>query len=762
MKASHPPLKRYIGLKHNPSTTGITLVILFLISVIIPKNELFGHVSDQFIQISGVVTSAQTNEPLEFVRVQLVSSDKVWITDKSGRFTISIPQYNDVTIQFSMVGYETLRVNPSYILGFPNNIEIQLHPSISMIDEVVITSSPTGSGVQYQSAQAFNRAEITQRKDVTVGHMLDGEPGVAMRSFGPAPSRPVIRGLDGERILILENGERMGDISESAADHAVALDPGAMNRIEIVRGPASLLYGNSAMGGVINLITNDIPQDWSIGAWGSISGNASTVNSLGMSSARFGYGNEHRAITGRGSIRGAGDIRTPEGRISGTGLSAYEGSIGLGFRNDKIQGGVTIMGMNSGFGIPGNQNDPNRIEIRFQRTALQYRLDAKHDGFFDKFQLKGHLSIYDQQEVDIQNVEGSEFEQIPLTYGQKSLSSTLYLQHRPIGILERGVVGLNVNGRIMDVGGFDAYTPGDQYLNIALFTFQEVSLSERTRLQTGIRLDSRSIKARFQNVSSSIDSRTVNTDIAGSVGLNFRPTSSLEAGIQFAKAHRYPTIEELYSNGAHLGAGSYERGNPNLGTESGYGLDLFVRKNYGNWVSEIAGYSMWIENFIRFEPTGEVDIKSGFPVFEYISGSARLIGGEFQIRGQFGQYWTLTSSADIVVGDVSGIDGHPLPSIPPVRINNRLRYDNSGFWGQIQLKNVFTQDRVAPGELPTDGYTLLGAAVGFQFGDTQYHRLILRLDNVLNTSYQDHLSKIEDRGQLMPGRNLSLIYTLDF
>jgi iron complex outermembrane receptor protein len=314
----------------------------------------------------------------------------------------------------------------------------------------------------------------------------------------------------------------------------------------------------------------------------------------------------------------------------------------------------------------------------------------------------------------------------------------------------------------MDVGGFDAYTPGDQYLNVALFTFQEVPITEWARFQAGIRLDSRSIKARYQERLGSIDTRTINADLAGSVGLNVRPTSDLEAGIQFAKAHRYPTIEELYSDGAHLGAGSYERGNPNLKTESGYGLDLFLRKNVGKWSAELAGYSMWIENFIRFEPTGEFDDKSRFPVFEYRSGSARLSGGEFRLHGQLGRNWWVSSSADVVFGEVTDAEGHPLPSIPPLRINNTLRYDTSGFWAQIQVKNVFDQDRVAPEELPTSGYALIGAAMGFQLGKNQIHRFVLRLDNALNTAYQDHLSKTEDRGQLMPGRNVSLIYSFDF
>lgn len=150
-------------------------------------------------------------------------------------------------------------------------------------------------------------------------------------------------------------------------------------------------------------------------------------------------------------------------------------------------------------------------------------------------------------------------------------------------------------------------------MNVALFTFQEVPLTNWARFQAGLRLDTRSIKTRYQDTSVPNESKSVNTDLTGSIGFNFRPTTSLEAGIQLAKAHRYPTIEELYSDGVHLGAGSYERGNPNLGTESGYGMDLFIRKYYGNWVAEITGYSMRIENFIRFEPTAksttEVDFR---------------------------------------------------------------------------------------------------------------------------------------------------------
>lgn len=728
----------------------------------ISPNSSWAYINTSECMISGEIRDADSGATIPFVAIRFSETERGIQSDLQGRFSLACPIENESLLIFSMTGYETLMIVIANQPGYPDFLRIELKPDIFNLQEVIVTGSPTGSGVRYQPSQAYNQADIIQRKDVTVGHILDGEPGIAMRSFGPAPSRPVIRGLDGERVLILENGERMGDISESAADHAVAIDPSVVNRIEIVRGPASLLYGNSAMGGVINLLTNDIPHDWSQGVWGSVSGSIASVNSLGMSTAQVGYGNEAFAFTTRGSFRGAGDLRTPTGRLSGTGLSKTEGTVGIGYRSETIQGGITVMGMNSWFGIPGDSNDPNNVEIRYQRTTMQLRLDGQRKGFFDKYQIKGHFSDYAQQEVDIRNENGSKTEDIPLTYDQRSMSTTLYFQHQPFGLLNRGVLGFNVNGRMMDVGGSDAYTPGDQYLNMALFTIQEISINRWFRLQGGLRLDSRSIKPRYRNEGLYEESGKINTDLAGSVGINIRPNSSIEIGLQAAKAHRYPTIEELYSNGVHLGAGSFERGNPNLKSESGYGVDAFLRAYKGLWTVELASYSMWIQHFIRFEPTGEVDLRSGFPVFEYRSGRARIMGSEGYLTGQLGANWSVKTGADLVFGQVTGLNSHPLPSIPPIRVSSQIRYDRSYWWAQANVKHVMSQERVAPEELPTDGYSLLSGTVGFVFGDTRLHRMVLRVDNALNTSYRDHLSRVEDRDQIMPARSLNIIYTLNF
>ena len=355
------------------------------------------------------------------------------------------------------------------------DLSIRLQRSIIDFDEVIVTTSPTGSGATYQPDRAFSGEELTRRRDVTIAQMLDGEPGVSMRSFGPAPARPVIRGFDGERILVLENGERMGDIAESSSDHLTALDPHALQRLEVVRGPASLLYGTSALGGVINMITNDIPTEWSDGAEGTVSSSLTSVNEMVSGYGRVQYGLGNHALTARASYRAGGDLRTPKGRLTGTSLENFEGSAGYGFTSGNSVGGVSISGLQSVYGIPEGDAAPGEgIDIRLDRVAVQGNLELQRDGFFDAIQLKFHTSVFNQDEVEFAQVNSRRDETIGLSYAQQAYSISGYFQHKPVGMFDRGVIGFNVNGRVLDIGGQDAFTPGEQFINPALFAFQEV------------------------------------------------------------------------------------------------------------------------------------------------------------------------------------------------------------------------------------------------------------------------------------------------
>ena len=709
-------------------------------------------------QITGSVTDAETGDALVSASIQIAGSDIAAVSGSDGSFELSGVPEGSHTLVIRYLGYQTQEQEVDIGSGETKDLDIALHPAGLEFDDLIITASPTGSNVSYQPSRAFNEEEMQRRAANSFGEMLDGEPGVAMRSFGPAPSRPVIRGFGDDRILVLENGERMGDLSETAHDHNIALEPEATERLEVVRGPAGLLYGSNALGGVVNLITRDIPQEWSRGSSGTASLRGATVNTMGSGFGRYQYGGESRAIGARVSYRRAGNLHTPEGELPGTGINNIEGAIGSAFQRDTFTGGFAMMAMNNVFGVPEEMDNPDEeVEIRMDRQALQGRGQWERDGFFDQGELRLHSSRFFQQEVEMEFENGRLDEQeIELEFLQYSISSTLTLQHRPVGMLDRGAVGLSVNHRILDVGGLEAFTPGVSDGSVALFTFQEAPLSDVITAQAGIRMEQEWLSTLSNEFFPETDEQRSSTNFSGAAGINYRPFGSLEIGSQFARAHRTPRLEELFADGPHLGIGAFEIGDPDLRDEIGHGIDMFVRWAGTRFAGEVAGYTNHLSDFIIFQPTGETDQDSGLPVFRYEAEDALISGFEADFKMRVTDEWMFNLGADYVHGHRLDEENTPLPNMPPLRAIIGLEYDTERWWAGAKSRLVSAQNRVAEGESATDGYTLLDVDAGYRLDQGGRHLLTLRIDNLFNVTYRDHLSRVEERRYTMPARNFNL------
>ncbi len=742
----------------------ITLIVstplsLFSTNYEIPETQrpptdanVFGHVVD-----------AETGEHLPFVNIIIKGTRIGTITDASGHYILTHLPEGAHTLVAQSMGYAKGMAEFEAIEDKTIEVDIKLSPTGINLEEVVLTSSPTASGFRYQPDDVFTGEKLQRRSEPTFGEMLNGQPGVAMRSFGSAPARPVIRGMDGDRILILENGERMGDISETSADHAISLDPLAASRLEIVRGPASLLYGSSALGGVINLMTTDIPDQWDTGLTGVISGQGATMNNMGAGFGRATYGNETWATTARFAMRQTGNIQTPNGELPQTSMHNYDGAFGLGINRNNLNGGLSFSVSDQTFEIPEELDDPDEtVEIRARRLSMQGRFGLDLNGsFFDQAQWRFNASNFFQQEVEMEiEDDGTVDEDIDLEYDQNALSSTLTLQHKPRGVFARGAMGLNFLAQRVDVGGDEAYTPGEQRFSIAAFTFQEIPLSNVLRLQFGVRFDFQNSKALSNELFPDISLSRNTVNYSGSLGLNIRPSEGVEVGGQFARSHRNPIIEELFADGPHLGAGVYEIGNPNLDDEVGHGGDLFIRINRGFLELEAATFINDFSNYIVFEPLGIIHEESGYQKFEYREGQARLYGGEVSAGFLLARGLTLQTSIDYVRGRriIENGSNESLPFIPPFRFNNQIEYDFDRAWVGASFQAVAKQDQVAPEEEITDGYNLLGFQAGYRIDFNGRHVIIFRVDNALNETYRDHLSRIEDRNFVMPGRNFNLTY----
>ncbi len=722
-----------------------------------------GDVQGTDANVFGHVVSAEDGEHIPFINVIIEGTRIGTITDASGHYMLTNLPVGKHTLVVKGMGYEPESVE--FEISANQTIEIDIEISYTGVDmdEVIITASPTASGFRYQPDMAYMGEDLQRRAEVSFGEMLNGEPGVAMRSMGSAPARPVIRGMDGDRILVLENGERMGDISETSADHTISLDPMVASRLEIVRGPASLLYGSSALGGVINLMTTDIPDRWDRGSSGVVSLQGASMNSMGAGFGRYTYGNDSWAVSGRFAHRQTSDITTPDGVLSGSSMNSIDGSLGIGFDTGRSTGGISYSLSDMAYEIPENIHDPDEgVEIKIQRQALQGRVNFRNEGFFDRGQLRFNATHMFQQEIEYELEDGIRDEDIEIEYEKSALSSTYTIQHKPFEFFDRGALGFNLHGHRLDVGGPEAYTPGELRMNLGVFTFQEIPLSATVRLQAGLRFDIQHTGALANDAFPDITSSRNAFNYTGSIGFNHRPVEGLEIGGQFARSHRNPSVEELFADGAHLGLGVYEIGSPNLRDEIGQGADLFMRWTNGIIDFEVAGFVNYFRNYIIFEPTGEVDPVSGYPVFEYLGDEARLMGGEFSALLRPHANMEITLGADYVDGRRLNNGRFYLPFIPPLRLMADIEYDFGRAWVGGKVHSATSQQRVAPGEETTGGYTLLGLSAGYRLNSPARQVIVLRVDNLLDERYRDHLSRIEDRNVLMPGRNFTLAYRLFF
>lgn len=710
--------------------------------------NIFGHVID-----------AGTGEHIPFINLLIEGTRIGTITDVSGHYILTNLPVGEHVLIVQGMGFETTRVSFTAVAQQTLEIDLEVQPIHIALNEIIITASPTASGFRYQPDKRFTGEDLQRRSEASFGEMLNGESGVSMRSMGSAPARPVIRGLDGDRILVLQNGERMGDISETSADHSIALDPLAASRVEVVRGPASLLYGSSALGGVINLMTTDIPDDADTGTSGILSFQGATVNTMGAGFGRITHSNDPWAASARFSYRQAGNINTPEGAIPGTEMKNYDGSLGLGFHKGQNRGGLSFSMAGQHYGLPGHSfHLDEKVEIAMQRQTLQGRWNYQREGFFDKGQVRFNASRMLQDELELSEPAGISVETIGLSFRKHTFSSTATLQHKPHSIFARGAMGMSLYAHDLDVSGMEAFTPGERRLAMGLFTFQEIPLSDIFRLQAGIRFDLQHTSARANEIFSQVGEARNAINYSGSFGVNHRPLPNWEIGGQFARSHRNPNIQELFAQGVHLGAGVYEVGNTALKDEIGNGGDFFIRYGGGRIEMELATFVNHFYNFIIFQPTGETDQESGFPIFAYEGDEARLIGGEFSLGYNPIEALQLGLGLDYVMGRRIGNGKENLPFIPPLRFRTTVEYDLGWGWLGGKFQATTTQNKVAPEELPTEGYTLVGLTAGVRLSKAGHHVIILRADNLLNTKYRDHLSRMEDRNFLMPGRNINLAY----
>ncbi len=714
--------------------------------------------------VRGRVLDAETGEPVPYTQVLLEEIGRSGTAGEDGRFEIVNLRPGAYTLETYRIGYGTLTRRVQVPPGDTLRLTLRVSPSAVRAGEVIVRGRRAEAEGLAEADVALEGAALRRHLGATIAETLDEEPGLAMRSMGPAPARPVLRGLGGERLLVLEDGGRTGDLSASSSDHALVIEPITAERVEVLRGPAVLRYGSNALAGVINVARGYVPTSRPADMEAELTTQAASVNrsyaaGLGLTAPAGPF-----AVQADGSVRRAQDLHTPAGVLDNTSLATYNASAGASLVESWGYAGAAGSYYQSDYGIPGGfvGAHPEGVSITLERYHLEARgAYLPSASLFDRIEARADYSRYHHKEFESDGLLGVEF-------GVVSYHGAVTAYTGAFGPFDEGAVGLWGAYRDYASGGLSS-TPRSVERALAGFVYQGATWAPFT-LKAGLRYDVRAVRPRheFEADIGSVRDRTFG-GFSACVSGAWQATGGLTTGLRLMRSLRLPGIIELYSEGPHLAAYTYEVGNPNLDAEKGYGAELFADYRSRRFTAGLAFYAYYITDYIFPRNTGEPSVVQ-VPIYQYTGATARMAGGEASARWQFTDALALDGTLSYVRGTLTETET-PLPQIPPLQGALGLSYKWEALTLGATLRAAGPQNRVYTfldpavegiAEAPTDGYAVLDLSAQYYFvGGGLLHTINFGVENALNTIYRDHLARVRI---IMPepGRNVTLLYRVHF
>jgi iron complex outermembrane receptor protein len=629
-------------------------------------------------------------------------------------------------------------------------LDITLHEEVTVGADLEVRTL----GQLAQPIEVLGKQEIQEKLQPTLGETLANEPGVNQTFFGRGSSRPVIRGLGGDRIRLLQDGVGVGDVSDTSPDHAVTINTLTTDKIEIVRGPATLLYGSSAIGGVVNTsdsrIHSYLPDSTLSGAVdlgvGSVADQAQGAFTLDARAGCFVFHADGSKLTSSDySIPGFARVPVEPGDPFGfvpNSRVASEGAAGaVSYVGGSGYLGVSYSGFNTRYGNPAEEN----VEL----DMAQRRVDVGGEwtrpfAFLRGARLRFGTNDYQHDEVE----EGEK----ATTFNDTGWEGRLELPHQPLGPFT-GAFGVQVLHRDLEAIGEERFIPPTTTDSQGAFLFEEALIGRAVRAQLGFRWEHSSVDS---PESPDVQNRSFD-GYSGSLGFvwDFAPGWVFTA--TGARTANLPNAQELFADGPHIGTHAFEIGDPNLVNEIATGVDVVLRRTEGIVSGSVAFFYNSFDGFIYERFTDEV--QDDLPVVRYTQADARFLGGEGHLDVELlhtdPHHLSLELVSDYVQAELQP-SGEPLPRIPPLRYGAGLRYQSSSWNGLVEVRRTNAQDEVAPFETTTAGYTMLNAAVGYRFffGPVILDALV-RGTNLTDVEARNNISFLKDFAPL-PGRDVSL------
>jgi len=717
-----------------------------------------------------------TGDPATGAEIRVVGLGRHVDADETGRFHIEVPAGTYVLEIYSPRfgrAVERITVQAGALL----ELDIQLEPVFHA--EPIIASVGPEARTQtelYQATDVLVGRELVEKGRNSIGETLAEQPGVTSTYYGPGSSRPVIRGLQGDRVRVLESGVSSGDVSASGPDHAVAVEPMLAGQIEIIRGPSTLLYGSSAIGGAVNIIDPRIPREKSVHALtghaqvqgasvsDELNGGASlngTVGSIGWHASGLVRNTDDYRIPGPAVAPPAqepGEEHEDLGFLPNSALETRTGSLGASWVGSAGYLGAAVTGYATKYGVPGHEHveEPPLIPEEAEEHGVEIDLDQTRFDVEGAWSFGGSLvraaklragyADYNHQELEGQEV-GTRFD-------NNEFEGRLEATHAPLGPVT-GTLGAQYGKREVQARGLEAFLPDTKTGALALFLYEEVAVSA-FKFGVGARWEG--------NDHDVIDGRSQRSDgFSGSLGVNWSASESVTLTAAAARSTKLPSAEELYSDGPHAATRLYEVGDPGLVNEIGHSLDAALIVTEGPVTGQLAGYVNSFDDFILIVPTDST--VGGFRVAQYEQEDARFYGFEVSLKVSIlhrpDNHLALTGFSDYVRAEATQT-GEPLPFIPPLRWGGGALWEVDRWRAAVDVRRTAEQTRVATFETPTPGYTFLNASVSYAFfTGSLIHQVTLRGTNLTDQEARNHVSLLKDIAPL-PGRDIRLTYRLLF
>ncbi|HEX7029360.1 MAG TPA: TonB-dependent receptor [Gammaproteobacteria bacterium] len=728
----------------------------------LPAAVLAGDLEGRVIQASGLPEAGAT--------VRLLDAGRIATSDVRGHFHFEDLPAGEYTLRIE-AGEDMETRHVSIARDGVVSIDVVL---AAELDAIEVSASAFGrSALELaQPVEIIGGDELKLLAEASIGATLSSQLGVTSTYFGPASGRPVIRGLTGNRVRVQQDGIGSMDVSSLSPDHAVAIEPLLIDSVEIVKGAATLLYGNGAFGGVINMTDSRIPEESPYTPFsGALELRGDTAADQRSFVARFDGGGERLAWHADAFTRNSDEVEIPvpaeseilheaEGHaeeeaahlepLANSDVETRGGALGGSWFGESGFFGMSVSTYESNYGVPGHAHEEEegapepaheegvRIDLEQLRYDIKGRIDNPFSGI-ESLKFRAGYNDYEHREIE----HGA----VATTFVNDAYDARLEMTHAPLAEW-RGAFGVQLRGRDFAAVGEEAYVPPTDARSIGVFLVEEREF-DQWRVEAGGRVETQEQDP--QGFAGQSD-----TAFSASAGIVRKLGNAQSVGVNFTRAQRMPDIEERYSEGPHLATLQYEIGDPALDTETANNIDLTWRKagDGVNWTLNL--YYNRVDDFIYLDNTGaEID---GLPVAVYTQADAVLKGYEAEVvlplLEESGDSLDLRLFSDYTRGTLDG--GGNLPRIPPLRFGAGLDYTTAKWTAGVEAIRYDEQDKVAANELPTEGYVMLDASVSWRiFTPHADWNVFVRASNLLDEEARRHSSFLKDLAPL-PGRNFTV------